>query len=1055
MRKKTLHLFLLSLLFTASPAFAATYYSIASGNWTSPNVWSTTGWGGAASSSYPGQLAAGDMVFISGYTINILSTPAYVLNKIELNQFNSFSLLDTKLQVGGSSILTCTSFLMLDNNVDSHMELDVYAGGQMVVSGLAQVTRSITNAKDKRMSIRVANPNSKLTVNALNYFYGRAMANETAANEIFVEDFAQLLVNGALNVTMGNNDGDNNKMDIVVQSSGKIDALSLSYVLKNSDDGDDIITKITNASFKVTGTWNETIDNTAIAGNSITTSLDGGTLESGFMNCYQNGGGAGDLSFLINKASIGIASVFKVNGDLNFSHSDGDNMVFETNKNCTAIITGSFITTVTSGSNGDVVLMDLNGGTVQIDNLLKSTVVSNNNYFKILIDGAAVTVKGIQFEQQGVGTGDMQIYLNSSSGTTPTLLTVGILGINFIDNGGDNMDIVLWHNSKVTVNGNVLFNNNAASGNDRMMVRLNGGGVLPVFEVTGNFFGNLNTGTTVNDQVCIDINDGTFKCNGNLTLTTAPACLAGSHCFIEVDVNSSTLNVIGNVKLDHQGGGTTSNDYIYVGLLGSSNFTAGSLTLNGQGGNFTHLKVYNSSIVKVNGNINLSASAAGKVLIELNQFAILQILGSFIRGTPRYGSLKTGINTTVIYSGASNQQTIAGDAGAGGDSFLYYNVTISNTYSVKPQLIMTVAEGNATINSGGGLSLTQGIVSSNASAMLVLANNAGSNWGNPLSFVDGPIKKVGNMPLAYTFPVGNNGYWARLAMNTYANFGPTTEFVCSYHDAPSPNNTPLFMGNTKGPALNHVSYVEYWDLQRTFDVGNDASCFVSLHWENSSRSVITSGADLRVAHFESTGTGKWENYGMGGITNGLSGWIGSGMPISVFSPVTFGSAAGINPLPVELTKFSASVEEPGVRLIWETASETNNDYFTLERSDNGKEYDLVERVKGAGTSSVSHGYSVLDLRPYSGTIYYRLRQTDFDGHYEYPGLLSVSDQTLDPGSFRVYDLAGRMLREERNTAYDKDLLLRFNSLQLQPGLYIISRLEKGRLLNEKVLIGGK
>ncbi|MBL0103765.1 MAG: T9SS type A sorting domain-containing protein [Bacteroidetes bacterium] len=64
---------------------------------------------------------------------------------------------------------------------------------------------------------------------------------------------------------------------------------------------------------------------------------------------------------------------------------------------------------------------------------------------------------------------------------------------------------------------------------------------------------------------------------------------------------------------------------------------------------------------------------------------------------------------------------------------------------------------------------------------------------------------------------------------------------------------------------------------------------------------------------------------------------------------------------------------------WTTASEINNDYFTVERSVNGNEWEIIQRVIGAGNSTNYLSYQFRDVNPRNGISFYRLRQTDYDG----------------------------------------------------------------------------
>ncbi|MCB9171016.1 MAG: T9SS type A sorting domain-containing protein [Flavobacteriales bacterium] len=85
-----------------------------------------------------------------------------------------------------------------------------------------------------------------------------------------------------------------------------------------------------------------------------------------------------------------------------------------------------------------------------------------------------------------------------------------------------------------------------------------------------------------------------------------------------------------------------------------------------------------------------------------------------------------------------------------------------------------------------------------------------------------------------------------------------------------------------------------------------------------------------------------------------------------------------NPLPIELVDLKGDCENDQVVVRWTTASEQNNDYFTIEKSTNGVEWYVIGTVDGAGSSQTTLEYSFVDHEP-TGLAYYRLRQTDFDG----------------------------------------------------------------------------
>lgn len=109
-----------------------------------------------------------------------------------------------------------------------------------------------------------------------------------------------------------------------------------------------------------------------------------------------------------------------------------------------------------------------------------------------------------------------------------------------------------------------------------------------------------------------------------------------------------------------------------------------------------------------------------------------------------------------------------------------------------------------------------------------------------------------------------------------------------------------------------------------------------------------------------------------------------------------GSSVAFNcPLPVSFLYFTAEKNSKGVVLQWSTASETNNNYFVIERSLDGENFESVGQVKGAGNSSQILTYYFTDSEALQGTIYYRIMQVDYDGQYSYSPVRSVNfDKTL-------------------------------------------------------------
>ena len=97
-----------------------------------------------------------------------------------------------------------------------------------------------------------------------------------------------------------------------------------------------------------------------------------------------------------------------------------------------------------------------------------------------------------------------------------------------------------------------------------------------------------------------------------------------------------------------------------------------------------------------------------------------------------------------------------------------------------------------------------------------------------------------------------------------------------------------------------------------------------------------------------------------------------------------------DPLPIELVRFVAQCGEGEITVNWTTWTETNNDFFTVERSLNGTDFEVVDIIEGAGNSNQPLAYTVKDYSPYSGTSYYRLKDTDFAGKSSYSDVIAVT-----------------------------------------------------------------
>jgi hypothetical protein len=124
-------------------------------------------------------------------------------------------------------------------------------------------------------------------------------------------------------------------------------------------------------------------------------------------------------------------------------------------------------------------------------------------------------------------------------------------------------------------------------------------------------------------------------------------------------------------------------------------------------------------------------------------------------------------------------------------------------------------------------------------------------------------------------------------------------------------------------------------------------------------------------------------------------WSPGGSGFTLNWNLTAGASLSCSVLPVELINFEAKPEGKNVVLNWSTASEINNNYFRVERSGDGKNFEPIQYVAGAGNSTIQQDYKMIDDSPLQGVSYYRLRQVDFDGAISFSETVAVEIKVAD------------------------------------------------------------
>jgi Pentaxin family/G8 domain len=337
----------------------------------------------------------------------------------------------------------------------------------------------------------------------------------------------------------------------------------------------------------------------------------------------------------------------------------------------------------------------------------------------------------------------------------------------------------------------------------------------------------------------------------------------------------------------------------------------------------------------------------------------------------------------ILFNNTAATQTIIGNfTGAAQIHRLEidgFGLALGGNVDINAELLLT----NGKITPGAN------IFKMNSSAVATPIN------GSLASFVSGRLYKVLNVGTSFSFPIGKLNRWRYAKVNNVTTGGLTwyAEYFVGNADALEPLVDNQLSSDA---AIVHVAGGEYWKVSdNTGPV--DVNAQVGLSWglESDVSSNSSNRESLKVMVWNDA-ISLWDNYG--GI-NFLAGHSQSQGDFTTSTNISFseqiitlGTTNLANPLPVELAWFTAAMTEFNTALLkWHTESETNNDRFEVERSQNGVDFEYLGQVKGTGTTNKARDYMITDEQPLAGTSYYRLKQIDLDGTSSYSQIRSVTN----------------------------------------------------------------
>jgi hypothetical protein len=269
--------------------------------------------------------------------------------------------------------------------------------------------------------------------------------------------------------------------------------------------------------------------------------------------------------------------------------------------------------------------------------------------------------------------------------------------------------------------------------------------------------------------------------------------------------------------------------------------------------------------------------------------------------------------------------------------------------------------------------------------------------GNATSYVEGNLRRNLNGTLStstYYFPLGHaaTGYQIATIDFTSTHSVPNIlGYFTPWASLPGPAGftdagaCPVTY-NTSPAFYNHG----YWTLTAS---ANASSANYDLQLRSQG---VTNGPGVNwTVAKAATVAGPWS---LSGSCTSVSYPFAKRTGMNGFS--VFATAQTGNTFPISLLYFDAKEMGTEVEATWVTESEINNNYFVVERSADGVNFNEVGRRNGAGNSSSTLYYSLIDGHPLKGISYYRLRQVDFDGTESYSNLVAVS--FLEQNVLNVY-----------------------------------------------------
>nr|MDA3883901.1 autotransporter-associated beta strand repeat-containing protein [Bacteroidales bacterium] len=470
---------------------------------------------------------------------------------------------------------------------------------------------------------------------------------------------------------------------------------------------------------------------------------------------------------------------------------------------------------------------------------------------------------------------------------------------------------------------------------------------------------NLYTGIS-------NINNGILKIGST---TSLGSIAAGTTILTGAALDLNGISYANNEALNISGTGYSSSGVIFNSNASAASF-AGAITLSAASTITTNNEITLSGTIS--NNQHFTKAGSNSLIFTSNTITVNNLdisAGTLVGGSSTinvYGNFtSSGIftpNTNGVDMLGSGQQIIPAET--------FNNLTINNSAGA-------ILAGNITIN--GTLTLTDGILTTD-SYQIDLGSGGSIDESTPsatapTSYVTGTVTT--------TRPLMQN------VSNSFGGIGITLLEA-------NKNNNSTEVIRVTGTACTgdgNTGILRYFTINPADDTGLDATMDFK-YFDN--EIVGHTEADLNI--YKSTDSRvTWSRHAP---IHDINNNILTLSDITSFSDWT--ASDGVNEsLPIQLIEFDAIASNMAIEISWITATETNNDFFTIERTINGIEWVAIKQVSGAGNTSVMHEYNYTDSETVHNIVYYRLKQTDYDGTYSYSKIISINNDRKNNETVRA------------------------------------------------------